>query len=632
MQLPSSRRGGTASDWATPPQLNGRDPIEEALVLIDDEQDTLGGGSLGTRRDACQPLVNADEIDGHIALIERGGCEFQVKLMRAEDAGAVGAIVYNNVGAPIVMNGDSGSVNIPAVMIETADGQLLVDRLAADDEVRVELSKGTFIELRENGNQMSDFSSRGPALSDQNFLKPDVTAPGVDILAGHTPDVANGLRGEAFQYLSGTSQAAPEVSGVAALLKEAHPEWSPGALKSALMTSAYQGVVMDGAPAIPFDMGAGHIEPNKAIEPGLIYDNDFRDHAAYLCGGVKPPFNDADCAALEQAGYSSDARDLNLPSIAIAELITGDAVTRRVTNIGPPASFAAEVRSPLDMTISVEPPTLVLGTGQTAEFSVRFVDQGAPLDLWDFGELRWSDGTRSVVSPIAVQPVTLRAPPELRLSGSSGDVAAPIAFGYDGEYFAGVHGLRAPVLDAATGEVPRAFVDDDASNNFAFPPNGMSAPGINAHAFTVPVDQLYLRIALFDELTDGNDDLDVYLFFCPNDACTQVAESGGFTSDEEINLILPQDGLYVAFVHGFETDQVSGGPGANYSFFTWSFGVNDDVGNLAVVSPQDVVAGDRLELAVSWAGLDPDTRYLGAISHDTPFGLYSLTIVNIASP
>jgi hypothetical protein len=459
-------------------------------------------------------------------------------------------------------------------------------------------------------------------------LKPDITAPGVNILAGHTPDVANGLRGETFQYFSGTSQAAPEAAGVAALLKGAHPEWSPGTLKSALMTSAYQDVVReDGDAAIPFDMGAGHIDPNKAVDPGLVYDSDFRDHAAYLCGLVKPPFSAADCAALAQAGYSSDPRNLNLPSIAIAELITGDVITRRVTNVGPPASFTAAVRPPLDIDVIVEPSTLVLGTGQTAEFSVRFVDRSEPVDLWDFGELEWFDGTRSVVSPIAVQPVALRAPPELRLSGSSGQVTAPIAFGYTGEYFAGVHGLRAPAVDPG-------FVDDDASNNFTLPTDIVNAPGLTVHSMTVPADQLYLRVALFDEFTDGNDDLDLILLFCPDGGgCTQVGVSGGFTSEEEINLFLPEAGTYVALVHGFETDQVSGGPGANYSLFIWSFGEDDEVGNLAVVAPQAVVQGDRLDLTVNWAALRPDMRYLGAISHNTPFDLYYfLTIVNIVSP
>src|SRR5690606_1134106 len=182
---------------------------------------------------------------------------------------AVAAIVYNPTGAPIVMNGDRGSAEIPAVMIGDADGQRLVDRLAAEDEIEVRLVAGIFIEGSETANVVADFSSRGPNLSEADFLKPDVTAPGVDILGGHTPQVANGLRGEQFQYLSGTSMAAPEAAGVAALLKEAHPDWTPAMLKSALTTSARTNVVRgDGeTSADPFETGAGHIDPNRAVEP-----------------------------------------------------------------------------------------------------------------------------------------------------------------------------------------------------------------------------------------------------------------------------------------------------------------------------------------------------------------------------
>ena len=85
-------------------------------------------------------------------------------------------------------------------------------------------------------------------------------------------------------------------------------------------------------------------------------------------------------------------------------------------------------------------------------------------------------------------------------------------------------------------------------------------------------------------------------------------------------------------MHGFETDQAAGGPGANYSLFTWSFGENEDVGNLDVVAPTTVADGDRTELDVTWPVSRPGQRYLGAISHDTPFGLYSLTLVELAVP
>ena len=613
----------------TPP-LTVKSPISAPLIAAVDSTPTTS--STGSPRDACSTLTNATRLAGRIVLVERGGCEFQVKIKNAENAGAVGVIVYNNApGEPIVMNGDAKGINIPAVMIGSDDGQRILTALSGTQQVTVKLAKGVFVPITTTGNIVADFSSRGPAATDGNFLKPDVTAPGVDILAGMTPTPANGVQGERYTYYSGTSQATPEVAGVAALLKEAHPDWSPSVLKSALMTSAYQQLVnLDGSATNPFDRGAGHITPNRATDPGLVYPNEFRDHAAYLCGTMSPPYSQADCASYAAAGFFGVASDLNLPSVALAELVTGDVVKRRVTNLGPPSTYNASIVAPQDVAISVEPATLVLGTGQSADFSLRFTSTSTAFDLWDFGQLTWNDGKHAVVSPIAVLPVMLRVAPEIRLTGASGTGTLPIAFGYDGAYTSRVHGLRAPLTDAS-GHVLSGHVDDDPTNNFSFP-NG---PGITLQGITVPPGQLYLRVALFNEYTDGNDDLDLYLFFCPDgttNSCSQVGQSGTFTSNEKININAPAAGMYIVAVHGFETDQVSGGPGANYSLFVWSFGVDDDVGNMALTAPGSVNAGDRVELGLSWAQLAPSMRYLGGVTHETPRGLYALTILDVASP
>ncbi len=625
------------------PRLRDRDPVEADLWLVDDGQAFLNDArrSPGSVRDACEALENAADLQGRIALIERGGCLFQEKLDRVERAGAVGAVVYNDSGDPIVMHGDADTVGIPGVMIATADGQTLVDELLAETVVRVVLSNGTFIERSDTANVIKDFSSRGPSPGGLDFLKPDVTAPGVHILAGHTPDVANGLTGEHYQYLSGTSMSTPEVAGVAALLKEAHPEWTPSQIKSALMTSAYPDIAReDGATAAdPFDVGAGHIDPNRAIDPGLVYDVDFLDYAAYLCGLDDPPFPPTDCAILAIAGFSSDGRDLNIPSIGIAELISGDVITRRVTNVGPASMYTATVSAPFGLDVVVSPTSLSLNSGESAEFSLTFRRQGAALDTWSFGRLSWSDDTRTVASPIAVRPVTLRAPEELGFSGATGSAEIPVAFGYSGDYRAVVHGLWPPLtdtcLDANNEPAPApCLVQDDTTNNFSLPPGiDLSSlhgdNGVRTHLIDIPAHQLYARFSLFDEFTDGADDLDLYLFYCPDpESCTQIAQSGSFTSDEEINLILPAPGVYAALVHGFETDQIVGGPGAQYTLFAWSFGTDDDVGNLRFTSPVAANDGQRLELVVSdgerqaldldWGPLAPATRYLGAISHSTP--------------
>jgi hypothetical protein len=473
---------------------------------------------------------------------------------------------------------------------------------------------------------MSNFSSRGPGVSERDFLKPDVTAPGVNILAGHTPDVAYGQSGQQFQYLSGTSQAAPEVAGIAALLKEAYPEWSPSALKSALMTTTYTNVrkSSDEANADPFDMGAGHINANLAIDPGLVYDTSFLDHAAYLCGYYEPPFPANDCNLLAQAGYPFAPRDLNLPSIGIGELISGDVISRLVTNVGPASRYDVAVTAPPGVSVTVDPPSLDLGTGEAAEFTVAFDVVDADLETWGFGRLDWSDGTRTVSSPMAVQPVILRAPEEISLEGSEGEGTLPVDFGYDGEFFADVHGLHAPFFHVTDG-----YVDEDTGNSFSFRTDN----GVTAHYITVEPGDLFMRVSLFDELTDGEDDLDLYLFYCQTaDNCTQIGQSGNFSSDEQIDLLLPPPGLYAVLVHGFETDQVIGGPGANYQLMAWAFGEDDAAGNMGIAWPTSVVDGDRLDLPFDWGPLAAGTRYLGAFTHETPFDLRFLTIVTVDVP
>lgn len=615
------------------PQLRDRDALEGELRLVDDGQEFLADGLTGSIRDACEPLVDASELDGNVALLQRGGCTFDVKLARVADAGAIAAVVYSDSGDPIVMRGTPDTVDIPAVMISTADGQMLVDELVAETVVRVELAKGVFLTRSDSGKVLGDFSSRGPSLPEPDFLKPDITAPGVEIFAGHSPDVANGLKGEFYQYLSGTSMSAPETAGIAALLKEANPSWTPAQLKSALTTTAQGGVLAeDGVtPAGPFDTGAGHIDPNRAIDPGLVFDSTFLEHAAYLCGYDPSPFPEADCAILSAAGFSVNARDVNVASIGVGQLVSGDVVTRRVTNVGPPATYSATVEDPLGLDLTVSPASLSLDTGQTATFNVSFRRQSAPLDTWSFGRITWSDDTRNVTSPVAVRPVSLRAPRELSFRSSSGGTTIPVAFGYTGAYQAQVHGLRAALTDFCRDQndvsVP-CVISDDPTNTFSFRMDN----GVNAHLIDVPPDQLYARFALFDEYTDGNDDLDLYLFYCPDNQCSQIAQSGSFTSEEEINLVSPQPGVYAVLVHGFETDNVTGGPGAQYSLFAWSFGSNDVVGNATVVFPTIVNDGDRGGVDIAWGPLLPATRYLGGISHNTPSGLYGLTLLRIDSP
>ena len=590
----------------TPP-LQDVDPLEGSLVLADDDDTTSDNPNIdGTTSDACQALVNTSELDGNIAFIQRGSCDFHDKVRHAADAGAIAALVYNIAGDPIVMSGDSGLSDIPALMIGQADANLFLAEFDAGNEVSAVLDKGFLLTSTDAGNQMATFSARGPApIAD--ILKPDVTAPGINILAGFTPDSAYSTPGENFAYLSGTSMATPHVAGAAALLRQAHPTWSPTAIKSALMTSSRQDIAASTGlgNATPFDFGAGHIVPNSAVDPGLVYEISGDEFDAYV----------ADMPGL--------GRNLNLPSVSMSRLANAQTVTRRVTNVGDAAgAYAVEIAPPPGMSITVVPSSISLAPGESTTFDVTVTYQSGPLDLWRFGSFTWRSESHDVFSPVAVKPTSILAPAELTTFGGTGSLSFDVEFGYSGAYSPQVHGLNLPL-------VLNGFVDNDPTKTFTF----RSGNGVTQHVISVPANQLYARFSLFDALTDGDDDLDMYVYYCGTTgaSCIKLGESGEPTSQERFDVYRPAEGLYAVLVHGFETDELAGGPGANYQLLAWAIGVTDDKGNMNASGPAFVSAGTTGTVTVDWANLGANTIYLGGISHNTPQGRSGLTLLTIGN-
>jgi hypothetical protein len=449
-----------------------------------------------------------------------------------------------------------------------------------------------------------------------------VIAPGVNILAGQTPDVANGMRDEQFQYLSGTSMSTPQVAGVAALIREAHPDWSPAAIKSALVTTGRQDIVRkDGeTPADPFDIGGGHIVPNLAVEPGLIYAAGKEDYEAFLCGlgsnSVDNVIDSQTCEQLTEAGFPIAASDLNQPSIAVSTLINTRTIRRRVTNVGAAAQYIAEVVAPPGIDIDVNPSVLSLGNGETGVFDITLSKRNAELQTWQFGSLSWVSPEHRVRSPIAVRPDLFTAELNALGHGTSGSLEFAVEFGYTGSYFATFNGLVTPLILQGTvaGDSRGTYPQIPLEN--VMPPTVWRSP---ANMIVTSGTDTFMRIALFDENTTGDDDLDLYVYYCPTlIVCEPPLYSGNFDSNEQIDIRLPKVGNYIIDVHGFDTE----GADTDFDLYVWTVGTTDNLGSPVMTAPAGATDGTKGTVTVSWDGLETQRdglelkAHLGTVTHD----------------
>ncbi|KAL9167387.1 hypothetical protein ABFS82_05G093600 [Erythranthe guttata] len=305
---------------------------------------------------------------------------------------------------------------LPALQIGYADGLKIIAYLNSTSNPTATMSfKGTVI----GGGRapvVAAFSSRGPNKASPGILKPDIIGPGVNILAAWPFSVENKTDTKStFNIISGTSMSCPHLSGVAALLKSAHPDWSPAAIKSAIMTTAYQenlkgNPIEDESlqPANVFAIGSGHVNPSRANDPGLVYDILPDDYLQYLCG-LNYPNQEVSILVGRKVDCSKEKSipeaQLNYPSFSIVFGSTPQTYTRTLTNVGKAnSSYDVEIVSPDGVNVKVEPKKLVFPKlGDKSSYSVTFTrtTKGA-INSTTQGFIRWYSADYSVRSPIAV--------------------------------------------------------------------------------------------------------------------------------------------------------------------------------------------------------------------------------------
>ncbi|XP_074276021.1 subtilisin-like protease SBT1.4 [Silene latifolia] len=375
-----------------------------------------------------QGKLDASKVAAKIVMCERGVNGRAAKGYAVKLAGGAGMILVNTAefGAELLADAHL----IPATMVSYASGSQIKDYISPNSNPTATIDfQGTVVGLIPPSPRVAAFSSRGPNKITPEILKPDLVAPGVNILAGWTgfvgpSDLAVDSRRVQFNSISGTSMACPHVSGLAALLKNAHPSWSPSAIKSALMTTSYN---LDNAgknlidlatstSSTPFGHGSGQVDPNKALDPGLVYDSDANDYIAFLCSigytqkqismFLKDPVT-IDCGA----GKLSSPGDLNYPSFAVVFESSQNVVkyTRKVTNVGLSefAVYRVTVKAPSNVRVSVNPRMLVFRPRKPSlSYEISFTSSGTTEPVngsSSFGSIVWSDGFHQVRSPIAVR-------------------------------------------------------------------------------------------------------------------------------------------------------------------------------------------------------------------------------------
>ncbi|KAI3920701.1 hypothetical protein MKW92_021062, partial [Papaver armeniacum] len=352
----------------------------------------------GSSNMCLQGSLSATQVAGKIVVCVAGGSAAMDKASVVKAAGGVGMIHIQGIDQFEAL--EANPYPIPATEITKKSGLKIVTYITSNPSPTAKIIfRGTVTgSSTSSAPRVYFFSSTGPNPITPEILKPDVIAPGVNILAARAGSDAE------FVMMTGTSMACPHVSGLAALLRKAFPRWSPAAIKSALMTTAY--TVDNSGKYIT------SVDANKSLNPGLVYDIAPSDYEAFLC---TIGYNDAqmklfvkdttvDCASARL----SSVGDLNYPSFSVV-FESGKTQTvkykRVVTNVGSSASavYKLIVRSQTPyVKIRASPTKLVFSNGVTSlPYEITFESSG-PTGLKEaFGSIEWNDGVHVVRSPIA---------------------------------------------------------------------------------------------------------------------------------------------------------------------------------------------------------------------------------------
>ncbi|MCA2216728.1 S8 family serine peptidase [Jidongwangia harbinensis] len=568
---------------------------------------------------ACAPgTLDRERVSGAVLACRFDDKRTAVLAGRAvQEAGGAGILLYN---IPQVALTDAVRTPIPSVHLDRASWNKVNEYLTATPDATATIAAGA--ERSQRAPEVSWFSGAGPwNRGGGGLLKPDITAPGQNILAAVSP-VAQPHGNVDYAHLSGTSMATPHIAGLAALVRAQHPGWSPSAVKSALMTTAggtdnegkpmqatVRGEPVPGGfysmvkgPATPFHLGAGEVQPRRTFDPGLVYETEPADWVKFTCGlGFTLQ---ADREACGRTG-SIEAAQLNYPSISLGDVYGTRTVTRTVTNVAATTStYTAKVNPPAGWRGTVQPATLTLAPGERASFTVELARTDGPFGAYSFGDLTWSDNAgHTVRSPIVLRGQNLKGPANVHSTAATGTQALPVTSGFAGTLTAKLVGFSGGTDRAFTVEGVNPDFDPDAAGTPGVP----DVPASARTTVTVP---------------EGNRDAEVRVDYAGLPAGEQI-DLIGYDAEGRVHartwgrngMSLSEPGEYTvlavrsAAAPGRENARVDG----TLRFRT--MGPNTPNDERAELSPAsfEVRNGQTVEPVLRWTGLTPGRTYTGYV-------------------
>ena len=551
-------------------------PLPQTPLI--DSGDAALEGAAAEEAALCYPdTLDPELVAGKIVVCTRGVIDRVAKSAEVERAAGVGMILANATEGSL----DADFHSVPTVHVDEKAAAKIWAYLEATQNPTAAFKLGNRTNKVTPVPQAAGFSSRGPSLAnDADILKPDISAPGVSVLAAVAPPTNSGRN---FDLYSGTSMAAPHVAGLAAFMISERPNWSPMQVKSAMMTTAKPLFDENGKVSTDaFAQGAGNVNPRRFFDPGLFITPTNRDLLGFLSG-----------QGFDTGVPAVAARDVNQPSIALGQAVHTERFRRQflATKAGAWKISSNvpgfEVRTSKKRLVSERP-------GDIESVKFWFTRTTAELATFSSGFIKLTGPTK-VKIPVVLRPVSVKAPANVEGTGTEGSVPVPVTAGFTGELAVAEYGL-------AQAETTEDAVEAGAQ-----------------HYYCVETSETTKALRVDLDSVRDDADLDLYGYVmetdCDSAAIDYLAISATGAADESFTVADPGAGSFVIEVDGYAA--APGESTIGYVLDIYDVNADTNLGDFrADPNPVPVTAGEPTTFDAVWSGLEPGARYLGVLEYE----------------